>query len=96
MNSKYRRMLSRLPEDLKNIVEGLESEYIVENYTPQYMGWSVDVVIRSKRFNLEKEWHQVFVSEVSNEGNNHLWPKENQKNNLGLENVAGVINGLIA
>ncbi|WP_126452463.1 hypothetical protein [Sulfuriflexus mobilis] len=96
MNSKYRRMLNRLPEDIKTILEGLGSEYIVENYNPQYMGWSVDIVIKSKRFNLVKEWHQVFISEIKNEGNIHLWPEKDKKSNLELENVAGVINELIA
>jgi len=89
-------MLNRLPEDIKTILEGLSSEYIVENYNPQYMGWSVDIVIKSKRFNLVKEWHQVFISEIKSEGSIHLWPEKDQKSNLELENVAGVINELIA
>ncbi|MEW8256276.1 MAG: hypothetical protein AB2747_18100 [Candidatus Thiodiazotropha taylori] len=89
-------MLNRLPEDIKTIIEGLGSECIVENYISQYMGWSVDIVIRSKRFNLVKEWHQVFISETTKEGSNHLWPKKDQTNNLGLKNVAEAINEFIA
>jgi hypothetical protein len=96
MNSKYRRMLGRLPEDIKTIIAGLGSEYIIENYISQYLGWSVHIVIKSKRFHLVKEWHQVFISEITNEGSSHLWPKNDQTTNLGLENVAEVINKFVA
>lgn len=96
MNSKYKRKLKRLPEDIKIILEGLASEYLVENYASQYMGWSVDIVINLHRFNLVKEWHQVFITEITNEGNKHIWPEKEQNNNIGLENVAKVINDHIA
>ena len=96
MNSKYKRMLSRLPEEIQKILEGLSSEYLVDNYTAQYMGWSVDIVIGSQRFNLVKEWHQVFISIDNKEGSKYLWPEKGQDKNLGIEHVAKVINAQIA
>ena len=96
MNSKYKRMLRRLPEDIKTILDGLASVYLVENYSSQYMGWHVDIVIGSQCFNLVKEWHQVFISINNKEGSKHLWPEKGQDKNLGIEHVAEVINAKIA
>ena len=89
-------MLSRLPEDLNTILEGLSTQYLVENYSPQYMGWSVDVIIGTHRYNLVKEWHQVLIAEFDGKKMNHLWPKKGQTDNMGIEQVAAVINGNIA
>ena len=90
-------MLKRLPEDAKAILESLDvNEYFVENYSPLYMGWAMDVLVDSKRFNLVKEWHQVFVSEVTESGKHQIWPKDEKTEGYEPNNVAQVIKSKIA
>lgn len=89
-------MLKRLPEDIKSILEGLSSDYTVENYSSQYMGWNVDVISSSRRFNLVKEWNQVFISEVIDKQTVNVWPMKGQTKDLEIDKVAEVINDLTA
>jgi hypothetical protein len=96
-NSKYRRLLKRLPDDAKAILESLEEhEFFVENFSPQYMGWSMDILVNSKRFNMIKEWHQVFVSEVAETGIHQIWPKEKETDEYEPKNIAHAIIAKIA
>ena len=96
-NSKYRRMLKRLPDDARAILDLLEEhDYYVENYSSQYMGWSMDVLVNAKRFNLVKEWDQVFVSEVAETGKHQIWPKEIETDVYEPKNIAHAINTKIA
>ena len=90
-------MLKRLPGDAKAILELLEEhECFVENYSPQYMGWSMDVLVNTKRFNMVKEWHQVFVSEVAETGKYQIWPKEKETEEYEPKNIAHAIKTKIA
>ena len=96
-NSKYRRMIKRLPDDVKAILESLDgNDWYLEKYSPQYMGWAMDVLVDSKRFNLVKEWHQVFISEINESGMDKFWPKDEETKNYEPKDVANAIRAKIA
>lgn len=96
MNSEYRRILKRLPEDVVSILNGLNGEYVVGSYAPQYMGWLLEITVGLRRFRLVKEWHQVFIAEIDGDKKINFWPSIGQTENLGIDKAAEVINGRIA
>ena len=90
-------MLKRMPEDAKAIVDSLgDFGCFVENYSSQYMGWAMEVLVKTKRFNLVKEGHQVFVTEVIGDAKYRIWPKDENFQQATPSDVAKVIKSKIA
>lgn len=52
-NHKYRRMLSRLPEEMKTLMSLCDREVVIRAHHAGSMGWSVDFQIDKTEFRLE-------------------------------------------
>jgi len=92
-NSRYRRMLRRLPAELAEILAGLSADYRVLHGVSQYMGWSGEIQIGSRRFTLISEGGRVCLSERSMPSS--TWPGVGSPGSLLPKEVAGVLNRMV-
>jgi hypothetical protein len=95
-NSKYRRMLKRLPAELREILDALKSRYTVESYAPQYLGWAAEVRVSSHRFQLVAEFKHIVVSETVDGVEHLLTHRTGEDITSGTACVAQRINDRIA
>ncbi|MBT8124683.1 MAG: hypothetical protein KJO81_07655 [Gammaproteobacteria bacterium] len=96
-NSKYRRQLERLPDEVKSILEALATdEYLLENYYSQYMGWRLEISIKKVNFILLKECGQIFVSKIIEGEEVHIHPKDGSDEESKPEVIAKIINAQVA
>jgi len=56
----------------------------------------MDVLVNARRFNLVKEWHQVFVSEITESGKHQLWPNDEESKDYEPKYVVQAIQAKIA
>ena len=56
----------------------------------------MEVLVKTKRFNLVKEGHQVFVTEVIGDAKYRIWPKDENFQQATPSDVAKVIKSKIA
>ena len=93
-NSRYRRMLGRLPAEFAEILTGLSADYRVLHGVSQYMGWSGEIEIGSRQFSLISEGGRVCLSERNMPSS--TWPGVGSPGLLLPQAVAGVLNQIVA
>jgi hypothetical protein len=96
-NSKYRRQLDRLPDEIKSILKALATdEYHLESYYSQYMGWRMEICIGKVNFILVKEWSQIFISKIIEGNEFHIYPNDGSNEESKPDVIARIIIAQIA
>jgi hypothetical protein len=91
-NSKYRRMLKRLPADLKQLLGKLKKPYRVEHCTTDGRGWIAVIDIETQKISIASEYGRLFLS-FEQEGRNpeHSLPDYRQ-NGFSIVEAANLLN----
>jgi hypothetical protein len=96
-NSKYRRQLERLPDSVKEILDGLTAgEYYLESYNPQYLGWKLEITINKISFILVSEWNQVYISKIVKSKEIQIYPADENNEESSPDIIARAINAQVA
>jgi hypothetical protein len=64
-NSKYRKLLSRLPEEMKELMASLKEDCYILDYLSGSMGWKVDFSVQEKKFSLvyDRGYFSIYLNE---------------------------------
>jgi len=67
MNSKYRRLLSRLPEEMKEVLHELSLNYEVISYSSggSGPGWATDIKTQNQIFRISSEYMCLAVERIT-------------------------------
>jgi hypothetical protein len=96
-NSKYRRKLERLPDGVKEILDGLTAgEYYLESYNPQYLGWKLEITINKISFILVSEWNQVYILKIIEGKEIQIYPVDTNNEESSPDIIARAINAQVA
>jgi hypothetical protein len=96
MNSKYQRLLSRLPDELLAVLGKTLANWKVLSYKPGGPGWVADIEIKGRKFRLSSEYNYIGVEELLGSSFRGITPPEDQRKSISPEQVAALINEAIA
>lgn len=91
-NHKYRRMLDRLPVEMKGLMKHVNHECIVIEHHAGSMAWSVDFQIDNKNLSLIYDRGSLDVTKESDKDNKNLFPRDKDMFNVTVKDLANEIN----
>ena len=91
MNSKERRVLSRAPDALKEIMALLPKGRKLKRHGPSSTGWEADLAFGNKRFKLVEDRFYIGVSSMKDGQMRTIEPPEDQRMHISLEQVCALL-----
>ena len=95
-NHRYRRMLNRLPNEMKELMKYVNHECLVLTHNAGSMGWSVDFQINKTNFSLIYDRGLLAVKKEPGEAEKNLLPKNKDMFSITIEDLAKEINNEFA
>jgi len=94
-NHKYRRMVDRLPKEMKELMKYLDHECIVIRHHAGSMGWAVHFEIKKEEFSLVYDRGSLVVIRDPSGEERCLSPNRNGFNST-ISDIAAKINNELA
>ncbi len=91
-NHQYRRMVERLPEEMKILMKHLNHECVVLAHRAGSMGWSVDFQIKSTCLSLIYDRGSLVVVKEPGKAEKSLFPKCKDIFSVTIEDLANEVN----
>ena len=95
-NHRYRRLLDRLPLEMKVLMRYINQECIVLAHHAGSMAWSVDFQIKSTNLSLVYDRGSLAITKETGETQKHLFPKEKDMLSVTMEDLAIEVNNEFA
>ena len=95
-NHKQRRMIDRLPVEMKELMNHINHECIVLAHNAGSMAWSVDFKIKDTNLSLIYDRGSLTVTKESGPSQEHLFPKDKDMFSITLEDLANEVNNEFA
>jgi len=95
-NHKYRRLVDRLPEEMKTLMKHVNHECIVLAHHAGSMGWSVDFQIKNTNLSLIYDRGSLVVIKEPGRNEKSLFPKDKDMLSVTVEDLANEVNKELA
>jgi hypothetical protein len=96
MNRKDRRLVERIPEELSTVLKKVTANWKLLSYKPGGPGWSADIQIKGRAFRLNSEYGYIEVEELIDGSYRAVPLPSDQRERISPEQVACLINAMIA
>jgi hypothetical protein len=96
MNSKYRRQLARLPQELKTVLDNITDEWTLLSFIPYGPGWEAELRVGGRLFRLNSDYSCIDVGEVKSESSKAIPLLDAQREVNTPKEVADLINSMTA
>ena len=94
-NHKYRRMLSRMPSFLVDILDVLRDEYVVLKFYSQPMGWTIELDFGLRSFRIWLEAKIVHITELFEDSEKYRSSEQDEDQTELSKIVSRAINSII-
>ncbi len=94
-NKKYRRMVERLPSEMKDLMSHLNHKCIVLEHHSGSTGWHVDFKIRKSKYRLIYDRGYLEVIHLNNQDNESISPVGKTTLNVKAKDCAIELNNYI-
>ena len=96
LNSKYRRKVDRLPEEMKMLMELINNECFVDEYHSGSVGWHVKFQIEKTNFTLIYDRGCLEIVKDNNGGTHSIFSGNASLQKHTITNIANEINKIFA
>ena len=93
---KQRRMVERLPTEMKELMKHIDHECIVLAHHAGSMAWSVDFKIKGTNLSLIYERGSLTISKGLGSEQEHLFPKDKDMFSITSRDLANEVNNEFA
>ena len=91
MNSKYQRLLERIPQELSTVLGKISANWELLSYNPDGPGWAADILVKGRKFRLSSEYMYIGVEEILDGSFRSVMPPEDQRIKITPQQVATLI-----
>jgi len=91
-NSKYRRMVNRLPEQMQEFIRHVNHECVILEHHAGSMGWSVDFQINDVPLVMIYDRGSIIVVKDPQGEDKNLFPEGKHWTNVTMQDLAAKVN----
>jgi hypothetical protein len=99
MNSKERKLLTKIPKESSDILEYVGSSWKVLSYRTEGPGWHAEVEIHKRKFLVSSEYFCISVEEYDEQSRGKwrlLLPSEGERTAITARQIANLIVAALA